>query len=196
MAVGMVKNQLSHQQSQSQRNQQKKPKLPTMICQKCQKSEVEPGSGKLWCKPCRREAKLAYEKWRQDHPKRLHSGRTYESRDFALRELGFNSYKEYLRSDLWRSILRRVYALKGSLCYLCGFQAHAIHHNRYHVNDLSGKHMKFVFPICNGCHERIEFSKHKHKKMPLSHAKNEFHNSGDHIAKLLLEHGTDTEPQD
>lgn len=84
-------------------------------------------------------------------------GRSYASRNYILKMLGFASYKEYLASDLWKSVRKKVYAAKGKNCYLCGKPATELHHNRYHKNDLIGKKLKYIHPICRGCHEDIEF---------------------------------------
>lgn len=159
-----------------------------MICLKCQQSEVDPNSGKKWCVSCRKVARQILDDWRLTHPKHLYSGRSYESRQVALNELGFTSYKAYLESALWRRVRSKVYAVKGNYCYLCNEPANAVHHNRYHKNDLTGKTLRNLFPICGKCHESIEFSKRKHKKMPLHHAKAEFIRNSNHLSSLLLNH--------
>lgn len=99
-----------------------------------------------WCAKCRKENTAS-----------TRAGRDYDSRDAELKSIGFANYREYLKSDLWRAIRRKVYALKGRVCHLCPNQADALHHNRYHKNDLLGKKLDFIHPICNRCHERIEF---------------------------------------
>lgn len=87
----------------------------------------------------------------------LKSGFSYRSRDYFLGQLGFLSYRDYLGSELWRSIRNRVFKIKGRICALCGQEAQAVHHNRYHRNDLTGENLAFVNPICNPCHKKIEF---------------------------------------
>ena len=103
--------------------------------------------------------------WRKHVPnakrrekKRLLSGNNYQSRMYALVTLGFKSYQEYLDSDLWKSIRSKVFKVKGDACYYCGLPATEIHHNRYHVRDLTGRKLKYLDPICRSCHKEIEFT--------------------------------------
>lgn len=84
-------------------------------------------------------------------------GCDYASRNANLNRLGFDTYPDYLRSDLWRAVRVKVYAAKGRDCYLCGKPATELHHNRYHANDLTGETIRFINPICRQCHESIEF---------------------------------------
>jgi|SRR6185295_14794952 len=88
-------------------------------------------------------------------------GRSYSDRNRMLLEMGFASYAAYLRSQLWASIRRRVYEIKGGWCYLCGRQATELHHNRYHLADLEGRRLRYISPICRGCHHGIEFDGHR-----------------------------------
>lgn len=89
----------------------------------------------------------------------------YERRNEVLHSLGFQSYKDYLCSPLWRLIRARVFQQKGRLCLLCGSSATELHHHRYHRNDLIGKKTKFIDPICRECHEKIEFSSGRKNKL-------------------------------
>lgn len=144
-----------------------------MLCKKCQIRNVDSSSQKLWCRECRLEAKQQALQWRAVHPKQKHDGKSYHSRDLALRELGFSDYREYLRSSLWKLVRTKVFRVKGRSCYLCSGFADMVHHNRYHKNDLIGKNLAFLFPICSICHERIEFS-NKGKKLDLNTAQSRF----------------------
>lgn len=99
-------------------------------------------------------------------------GMSYQTRAMALREIGFASYAEYLASDLWKSIRAKVYAIAGHDCCLCGKPATELHHNRYHRNDLLGKRLRFIKPICRSCHEGIEFD--EGKKVGVDQAKKAF----------------------
>jgi hypothetical protein len=84
-------------------------------------------------------------------------GQCYRHRDENLKILGFASYRDYLASFLWQRVREKVFQAKGHNCLLCGRTATQVHHNRYHVNDLSGKTLRYVNPICRPCHEEIEF---------------------------------------
>ena len=84
---------------------------------------------------------------------------TYVGRNQALKNIGFGGYKEYLKSPLWKNIRKRVFEKKGEMCMLCQKnKATAIHHRRYSVVDLVGDDLTFLEPICNDCHEWLEFS--------------------------------------
>lgn len=84
-------------------------------------------------------------------------GLTYESRKLNLEKLGFASYLDYLESSLWRSIKDRVKAKHGKKCVLCGEDYSDMHHFRYGVDDLSGKTLDNIKPICRTCHDLIEY---------------------------------------
>lgn len=142
------------------------------ICLKCFLSKENKDFGirwstktfKKWCLSCcRKQANMTRRRHKEirEELKKVgvndQAGKNYVSRNEWLRLLGFANYQEYLASDLWKNIRREVYKAKGHDCFLCGNQAQALHHNRYHKNDLTGKRMKFIFPICNLCHREIEF---------------------------------------
>lgn len=119
------------------------------------------GKLKRYCTTCCRELSRQAKNHARERPKRLYNGGSYQSRNLVLQELGFANYSEYLQSELWKSIRKNVYAQKGSSCYLCGDPATALHHNRYHRNDLVGVRTKYIKPICSKCHHEIEFSNGK-----------------------------------
>ena len=115
------------------------------------------GQPRKWCRTCQRAAaRVTYAANRQQR-KLNAKGEDYGSRNANLRRMGFGSYAEYLASDLWREIRRKVFAAKGRACSLCNAPASQLHHNRYHTNDLKGKRLTFISPVCRSCHERIEF---------------------------------------
>ena len=89
---------------------------------------------------------------------------SYARRLKHLRSLGFKSYPEYLKSDLWKRVRARVFLEKGQNCSLCANEATQVHHNRYHRNDLIGKKLSFLVPICRRCHELIEHENGKKLK--------------------------------
>lgn len=88
----------------------------------------------------------------------LYNGRSYRSRAWFLKKLGFASYAAYLKTPLWAEIRERVFKLKGRSCHLCGRFASQAHHTRYHEADLAGRKTKYIHPICGRCHKRIEFT--------------------------------------
>lgn len=145
-----------------------------MICLNCKTDKADSefavkrsGRRSRWCKACaavaskveKRSARKVCAFRRQhfggDRPTQM--GRNYIGRNKWLELLGFANYKAYLQSSLWRQIRDRVFAAKGRICCLCGERASQVHHNRYHANDLTGRRIKYLKPICDACHESIEF---------------------------------------
>ena len=114
-----------------------------MICNKCRTNEVT-NKRRRYCNSCSAKRK-----------DRL--GDSYTSRNLILKKLGFENYSDYLKSDLWKSIRKKVYSQKGDQCCLCENKATELHHHRYAKDDLTGKRTKNIKPICHECHEKIEF---------------------------------------
>lgn len=54
-------------------------------------------------------------------------------------------------------VREKVFKMKGRRCLLCGKPATQVHHNRYLENDLTGRRVKYLVPMCDGCHLGIEF---------------------------------------
>lgn len=88
---------------------------------------------------------------------KITSGKSYQSRAWFMKKLGFSSYREYLESALWAEIRKRVFEVKGRRCWLCGRPATQAHHTRYHEADLTGRKLKHIHPICGPCHKEVEF---------------------------------------
>jgi hypothetical protein len=85
------------------------------------------------------------------------SGNSYFSRNLILKEIGFNTYKDYLKSELWKKIRKKVLAREKNVCEICQCHGNQVHHSRYHKNDLTGKNLNFLHVLCGDCHEKIEF---------------------------------------
>jgi hypothetical protein len=81
----------------------------------------------------------------------------YAMRNAILRDLGFPSYKAYLKSDLWYSIRKTLFSAKGHNCHLCQKYASQVHHSAYDRDTLRGKCLDHLHPICRKCHKAIEF---------------------------------------
>jgi hypothetical protein len=119
------------------------------------------------------------------------TGMTYNERNAFLAIRGYTSYQGYLASPLWKFIRRRVFDEKGSSCYLCTKSAHMIHHERYTEDNLVGRSLQWMRPICRGCHDKIEVCDGR-KRMDLSdveraaaqHKKETFRHTGFHAPAL------------
>ncbi len=89
----------------------------------------------------------------------------YAHRNVTLSGMGFLSYAEYLSSDLWWSIRRRV-LLRASSCVMCQNAATQVHHVDYTRGNLTGADSHLMVPICRPCHKRIEFGDGGRKAHP------------------------------
>lgn len=86
------------------------------------------------------------------------------ARNRRLPHLGFQSYAEYLKSDVWKDIRDRAFAENGSDCVCCGASATQVHHTRYQMQELNGTNLKHLQPICRSCHYKIEFKEDGKKR--------------------------------
>ena len=93
----------------------------------------------------------------------------YRERNRIIRAMGFSDYADYLRSDLWASIRKRVLAV-SSTCHVCRGVANQVHHRSYRKCDLNGTDTRRLFPICGPCHSRIEFRDSDGEKLNPSQA--------------------------
>lgn len=87
----------------------------------------------------------------------------YRKRERNLKKLGFESYKEYLKSDLWKSIRCLILFERNYTCHFCKGKATEVHHLRYTINTLSmvNKHFRGgLTATCRNCHQKIsEYAK-------------------------------------
>lgn len=82
---------------------------------------------------------------------------TYEvHRERCLEKLGYSSYRQYLRSELWKAI-RDEKIRQTPLCELCSSKAQCVHHISYKLSVLIGRNMRKLVSLCNECHTKIEF---------------------------------------
>lgn len=80
----------------------------------------------------------------------------YEDRRETLSSSGYTNYSEYLKSDDWIVIRASVLACSPQ-CLLCPSKATQVHHTSYDEATLLGFRKHNLAPICNSCHESIEF---------------------------------------
>lgn len=75
---------------------------------------------------------------------------------FVLKSYGFQSYAEYLRSDLWLSVRTKV--LDGATCNCgCGKKPDQVHHKVYTEANLLGISHRGLVAVHRDCHHGIEF---------------------------------------
>lgn len=84
---------------------------------------------------------------------------SYAARDLLLNALGYPDYAAYLRSPRWAAVRRAFYARPGSRkCRLCPAPAAVVHHLAYGRPVLLGRDLRPLVPLCERCHERVEFT--------------------------------------
>jgi hypothetical protein len=74
------------------------------------------------------------------------------------RLLGFEDYRAYLESPLWRRIKRRIFKRDNRVCIRCQGKANRVHHRSYTLEVMQGNDDEQLASICDGCHTVI----HRH----------------------------------
>lgn len=91
-------------------------------------------------------------------PMKTTGSAAYQTRLRNLKAIGFNSYPEYLRSDLWATIRGRVFKEISDKCKACNAPATEVHHRDYKTHMLLGHYIGDLVPLCRTCHHHIEFN--------------------------------------
>ena len=102
------------------------------------------------------------------------NGYSYYSRNQWLYRMGYNSYKQYLKTSKWQKIRLRVAEMFNNQCAVCQSTGHVVHHDRYHKDDLLGKTTDYLYLVCNDCHLKIEFNENG-RKNTMEQARDTFH---------------------
>lgn len=131
-----------------------KTKKRCAACRRADPSKLRPASGTIRVKK-EKSAKKPKKKWQQE---------TYNDRNIILKELGFDSYPDYLKSELWAFVRRSAWAKYGSTCLLCKEKASVLHHFSYTKEVLQGKQLDKLKPLCNECHHKVEFDENDSKR--------------------------------
>ena len=81
-----------------------------------------------------------------------------QKRERILLDIGFASYRDYLKSTLWK-IIREAKLDASPRCELCNQSLAAqIHHLRYSREALVGQDAWALVSACPDCHRRVEFN--------------------------------------
>jgi hypothetical protein len=84
----------------------------------------------------------------------------YRYRNDNLRQLGFESYRAYLDSPLWKNIRVRVLERAQQTCERCRKNpARQVHHRAYDPTTLRGDSIDALTATCGGCHRHAERTK-------------------------------------
>lgn len=95
--------------------------------------------------------------WKKDHSQ-------YWKRDKIVAKIGFASYRDYLRSELWTGIRDRVLS-QAKKCRCCKESApQCVHHHTYTKQNLSGRTLANLVALCNECHRAIEYNGRKKRQ--------------------------------
>lgn len=81
----------------------------------------------------------------------------YRQRNAKIGNLGYETYQKYLQSEEWK-ILRKQKLERYPLCLLCDKPASQVHHISYDYETLLGLFEYRLIQLCDGCHEKIEFT--------------------------------------
>jgi hypothetical protein len=87
-----------------------------------------------------------------------------------LQQLGFYTYNEYCKSQLWRETRQRVLVRDGHGCLICRQPATGVHHEKYTEANLRGTTLRYLWSLCQRCHEAIEVDE-KDRKVSLTEAR-------------------------
>lgn len=92
-------------------------------------------------------------------------GNQYLRRSVNLRKLGFETYSEYLQSDLWKSIRQWVLKRDRYICRRCKGRAWQVHHKKYVMKAMNGTNLGLLVSLCGDCHKFCEWDGNR-KVMP------------------------------
>ena len=81
-------------------------------------------------------------------------------RRIAWKELGFKTYNDYLKSNLWFRIRQLVLERDGKCCQVCDTPSKTVHHIDYTITIMSGEGDQHeLIILCKSCHNFVEQSK-------------------------------------
>ena len=81
-----------------------------------------------------------------------------------LKELGYNSYRDYLAGIVWANIRDKAFQVKGERCVICNRHATVLHHRAYTEEVIRGTDVSLLEPLCWDCHNQVEYDKYGHKE--------------------------------
>ena len=83
-----------------------------------------------------------------------------------LDDLGYQSYRQYLRSDHWKSVRERYRcSKKPKKCQVCGSDKYELHHTTY--ERLGKEWLKDLMPLCRRHHKAVHRYLRRHKDVKL-----------------------------
>lgn len=85
-----------------------------------------------------------------------HLKQRYRKRARHLRDMGYESYADYLDSPEWKALRTRFLRRADWKCEVCGKRATQVHHRAYDPGSLQGQTWSLV-ALCRDCHRYAEF---------------------------------------
>lgn len=82
--------------------------------------------------------------------------RQYGARNRKLKKYGYANYEDYLKSEEWREIKRKVESRGGhwKICEVCvSTEKIQLHHVRY--SGIGKGNLNNLKPLCNSCHFKV-----------------------------------------
>ncbi len=73
----------------------------------------------------------------------------------VVQALGFQNYREYLASSLWKNIRSAVVTRAEGKCelYKCGCPVTVVHHMDYDLETMRGNDLDRLIAVCDPCHD-------------------------------------------
>lgn len=84
----------------------------------------------------------------------------FSARNRRLRRMGFNSYQDFLKSDVWKKLKEYIFNKKEfKECHICGSIRYLVpHHRRYtnlhNIHSLR-KMSRDLICLCGDCHTKV-----------------------------------------
>lgn len=85
------------------------------------------------------------------------AGRWSENVEEIVRRLGYASYKDYLKTPLWREHIWPRIMERDSYTCQCGKKATQVHHHDYTEAVMRGDDDSLLISLCVTCHKIVEF---------------------------------------
>jgi len=85
------------------------------------------------------------------------------TRQTLIEELGFDTFEQFEDSTLWQQIENKVLQKKNR-CRFCEYKAHTMIYMVYTRDNIKGKSLYGIHPICKYCNERLIYTDDGHKR--------------------------------
>lgn len=87
----------------------------------------------------------------------------YPRRSNLLKHFRIETYRDYLRSELWTAVRSLAINRDDRRCSFCRGRASQVHHRSYDISTLSGAKIDRLYSTCDDCHRGLEFDEDGYK---------------------------------